>query len=236
MKVSQLYSPQGPFAGRDFYIVGSGASLTVFPRQFLRDKLCVLLNDTCRHAPELGPIAFCNNREQLKFAGPSIRYRVVKGRLKWNSPLSASQDPTEDDNHVRWDDPDHWVFSYREPPWDDVSHHDENTLWKEPCHYWAPRHGSVSAFASQFAIHAGAKSITLIGCDCATLNGEHYVSGKREHQHRHDYDQYLKGLRVMWREATARGIPMMSLQPFFGVREYEEQFKDMERWLRTHRT
>lgn len=197
--------------------------MNLIDRRVLKDKVCVLLNDAQRHFPDLGPIAFANNKKFLKFC--TLPYQCVKARLRFDPH------PERDDNHVNWEDDSIYCYSYREPPWDKVSHHDESTMWKEPCHYWAPRRGSVSAFAVQFAVWAGAKSITLAGCDCNVIEGAHYVHTKNRHERVHEYHQYAVGLLRLWKECQLRGIPMVSLQPFFGVGWHREQFGEMTAWL-----
>lgn len=225
MKVSDLYV-DGPLTDRDVHIVGTGPSMSVFPVELLMGNTCVLLNDAQKYFPKLGPVAFSNN---LKFLTDcTLPYQVVKARLKFENPLSASNNPEEDDNHVRWEDPRYYCFSYREPPWDKVSHHDETTLWKEECYYWAPHGGSVAHFAVQFAMWCGARSITLVGCDCAEIGPLKYVKSKKQSKlSRHNYIAYQYGLLRLSRDAHRRGVPMVSLTPFFGLGWHIEQFEEM---------
>lgn len=235
MKVSELYAPNGPFVGQRIHIVGTGPSMSVFPQSILEDKFCVLLNDATRYFPKLGPVAFANNKAQLKFPSPKLTHKIVKGRLRFDPH------PERTDNHVAWDDPDHYVFSYREPrivdregkhvqTTDKLSHLDERALWHEPDYYFNVRGGSVAIFAVQFAILAGAAEIILVGCDCAEVSGEHYTSGKKNHQSTHDYAQYARGLTRVAQEAYKRGIIMYSLSPFFGLGHHNFQYAEMLRW------
>lgn len=227
MKISELYA-DGPLTGQDVVIVGTGPSMSVFPVATLAGRCCVLLNDAQKHFPNLGPVALANNRMFLD--GCNLPFQCVKGRLKYPSKYSESDDPTADDNHVRWTDSRYYVFSYRQPPWDNVSHHNESTLWQEPCHYWAPKGGSVSAFAVQLALWSKAKSITLVGCDSAPIGAEEYVKGKKPQPMTRKYRQYAYGLLRLSREAHLRGVPMMSLTPFFGLGYHEEQYREMLLW------
>lgn len=227
MRISELYE-SGPLTGQDVYIVGTGPSMSVFPVSLLAGKTCVLLNDAQRFFPTLGPVAFANNLQFLEGCG--LPFQCVKGRLKYQSKYSRHDDPTEDDNHCSWDDPTRYVFSYREPPWDHVSHHSESTLWQEPCYYWAPKGGSVSAFAVQFALWSRCKSITLVGCDCTPINAEEYVSGKRPQPMKRKFAAYAYGLTRLCREAHLRGVPMVSLTPFFGLGYHNEQMREMQLW------
>lgn len=217
MRVSELY---GRFTGKDCWIVGTGPSLNVFPREILIGKTCILLNDAQSHLPNLGPIAFANNVKQLK--GCELPYQIVKGRLRFDP------NPERTDNHVRWDNEKYHVFSYREPPWDNVSHHDESRIFAEPDFYWAPNKGSVSAFAVQFAILAGFKTIHLVGCDCNSLGGQEYVNGKEAGAMRRKYEAYQYGLLRMHYEAVKRGVSMVSVQPFFGLGWHEHQYREIQ--------
>jgi len=217
MRVSELYD--GPFKGHDFWIVGTGPSLDCFPLELLKDKTVMLLNDAQKHLPDLGPIAFANNRSCLD--GCNLPYQIVKGRLKFQAGAER------EDNHCKWTHPRYHVFSYREPPWDKVSHHHESQIFAEPDFYWAPERGSISAFACQFALLAGAKSIFLVGCDCNEINGAKYVDGKVGAEMRRNYEAYQRGLLVMHRHAKKRGVPMVSVQPFFGLGWHEHQYREM---------
>lgn len=219
MRVSDLY---GRWQGQECWIVGTGPSLDVFPRQLLRDKTCILLNDAQAHLDRCGPFAFANNVKQLR--GCKLPYQIVKGRLRFDPH------PERTDNHVRWDDPKYYVFSYREPPWDAVSHHDEAQLFREPDFYWAPHKGSVSAFAVQFALLAGFRTIYLVGCDCNTLDGAEYVDGKSGATMRRKYEAYQYGLLRLHREAIRRGASMVSVQPFFGLGWHEQQYREMRQY------
>lgn len=170
MRVSDLYNDPR-LRGQDVYIVGTGPSLSVFPIDLLADRCCILLNDAHKYAPSLGPVAFSNHLKFLNGCGCSIQ--VVKGRLKW-------QDGAESDcNHCDWNDPYHYVFSYRDKNYEGVSHFDDSQLWAEPDHYWNVKGGSVSLFAMQFAALCGVKSITLVGCDCTDVLGAYHPGKTR---------------------------------------------------------
>lgn len=234
MLISALY---GSFVDKDVYLIGTGPSMSVFPKRYLLGKTCVLLNDAWRYFPELGPVAFSNTNVFFrpdKSGRTPPKIRVVKARLK------SDPNPERDDNHVRWDDPDRYCFSYREPPWDDASHFDVGRLWAEPCHYWNMRGGTVAIFAVQFAVMAGARSVTMVGCDCCDLDGEEYLSpralkfriknakGTFKKGLKHDYEAYASGLRYVADRALAdRGVSVTSMSPFFGFGHESKQLKMM---------
>jgi hypothetical protein len=219
MKVSELYE-SSPLRGQDVFIVGTGPSMDVFPLEFLYDKKCILLNDAQRNFRGLGPVAFSNHLTFLE--GCDLPIQVVKARHKY------TDGPERTDNHCPWDHPRYHCFSYRQPPWDDISHNDERTLWREPDFYWSPKKGSVSAFAVQFALHCGVRSICLVGCDCNALDGQHYTATKEKTSARHVYQQYAAGLMRLRIEAHKRGVPLLSLNPFFGLGWHAEQFHELQ--------
>lgn len=225
MKASDLHAPHGPFVGQEIYIVGSGPSMNVFDRSILKGKVCFLLNDAQRYFPELGPLAFSNSMQFLD--GCRLPFQVVKGRLK------VEPDAEHDDNHCRWDSPDYYVFSYREPPWDTVSHHDMSRLWSEANHYCAVQGGSVSHFALQFAVLCGASRIVLVGCDCTPLEHHDYVSGKKVRDRRRDYDAYARGLEIISRSIWENfGVSVYTLSPFLGLMRESAQYGRIREWKR----
>lgn len=244
MKVSKLYGPNGPVFGKDVYVIGVGSSMRLFPLSYLEDKTCILLNDACRHFPTLGPISLANNRKFIDDVGETaVKYWVIKARLK------SDPHPERDDNHVPWDHDRLYCFSYREPPWDKESHFDQTRIWREKCHYWNMPGGNVAIFATQFAVMAGAKAVILVGCDAGEICGQRYVT-KEAAAHRirntpnsaikrmgslrpANYQAYVDGLGVLQRRALAdKGVPIMSMTPFVGLKNMTQQFL---RWHKAHR-
>lgn len=212
------------------FICGTGPSLALYPPEFFSDRTCILLNDCCRYLPDAGPVAFANNRKFLKHGKQP--YKIVKGRLRFDP------NPEQHDNHVRWDDPNYYVFSYRDDRKkyggrDNCSHFDWSRLWLEPDFYVNEPGGSVSIFAAQFAVQCGARSVMLIGCDCCEFGELKYVASKRPRpeQVHHDYNAYSAGMLKLKRAAWERfKIPIVSLQPFVGLGRHQEQFEEMQSW------
>lgn len=250
MKVSDLYPDKSvsgrpnmfdcPLYRQDAYIVGTGPSLRVFPLDYLRGRCCILLNRAAQVlGPGFGPVAFSNHRSFLE--GVQCPVQIVKGRLKWQ----ADPPPTAPDNHVPFTDRKYYVFSYRSPPWDLTSHFDRAQLWAEPDYYWNVKKGSVAIFAVQFAALAGARSITLVGCDCAEFVdvgtdtvGTHRVlpyaaqaAGDHTGRVAHNYAQYAAGLEILVQECRDRfGIPVLHCSPFPGFGREQEQFIRFRKW------
>lgn len=223
MRVSDLYG-DGPVRGRDTFIVGTGPSMTVFPLSFLEGKTCILLNDAAKLFPSLGPVAFSNLKDFVD--GVSCPYVVVKGRLKYQENFERT------DNHVPWDHPLMHVFSYRDRRHDPWDHLDDVALWKEQDFYWNIKGGCSAIFALQFALLAGARSVTFVGCDCARLSEQDYIIREDKRQRKfvkRHFHQYAVGAMRVVKSARTRfpGVPIMSLTPFMGLGYHEEQFREL---------
>ncbi len=236
MKISDLYGKGGPIHKQDVYIVGLGSSMRMMPTKVLTNKTCILVNDGAKHFPKLGPIAFSNNRRfYIKARNTNITHWCVKARLKSDPRVMR------DDNHVEWRDPRYYCFSYRLKQYDGFDHFDQRRIWVEPCHYWNYPGGNVAIFAVQFAVLAGARTVTLVGCDCCELLGMRYATRKasknriRLARSRHvqvshqlnpaDYHGYTTGLQIIQQRALADyGVPVITLTPFVGLANIEKQF------------
>lgn len=228
MRVSALYGHTGPLAGQDVYVVGLGPSMSVFPISLLHGRTCVLLNDAQKFFM-LGPVAIANHKSFLEPLNPLISWPIVKGRLKSDPYFENS------DNHVSWDDPTRYVFSYRDRPDDVPVSTDPRALWREPDFYWA---GPIAVYACQFLLQARVRSITLVGCDGMALGGEDYFTGEIEASRKatskggntwsvkHNYPAYSRNLLVMRKEAEEKfGVPIVSLTPFVGLGDPAGQLK-----------
>lgn len=222
MRVSELYH-RPPFLGASVFIVGSGPSLTVFPESYLKGELCILLNDTWRYRTRLGPVVFSNNKSFLQ--GCRHEIQIVKSRLKFDGNMER------DDNHVAWDDPKYYCFSYRDRKYDKWDHFDEKALWNEPDHYWNTPGGNSAIFCLQFCLLAGVKKIAMIGCDCCGLNRWDYVQDKRRRRVKHDYESYARGTMRLIHDARDRfGVPVVQINPFAGIGREPAQFEEMKTW------
>lgn len=224
MEVSLLYD-NSPARGQDVYIIGSGPSIRVFDTSFLKDKCCILLNRASDHL-DLGPFAFVNNRGFINPNNQSTTIKVVKAHLKFDGE-------EREDNHVTWDHPEYYCFSYtpkdRFIKWNELGW----TTPIDPLYYWNIHGGSVATFACQFALLAGAKSITLVGCDCISIGNRNYFTKKSSGPRRNIvYDGYRESLHIMQRIARSQfNVPVMTLWPFCGVGRYDEQLEALEREL-----
>jgi len=197
-----------------------------FPPCVLRDRFCVGLNDACRLF-DIGPVAFTNSLDFIeKLDRRRVPVVVVKGRLQYQSGAERT------DNHCRWDDPERYVFSYRDNRWDSWDHFDADALWKEPDFFWNVPGGCSAVFALQFVLLAGAKSVTFVGCDSCRVGGLNYPDrpDKRQRYHvKRRMPQYASGVLRVALSARTRfpGVPILSLVPFFGLGYHEEQYAQM---------
>lgn len=254
MRVSQLYQ-NGPLTGQDVYIVGQGPSMTVFPWRWLQTKTCVLLNDAQKYFTRLGPVAVANNLSFLRPLSPWIKYPVVKGRLLHEVGFFE-----RDDNHVSWDHESLYVYSYRVMETDGRSSDDWAFLWSE--YDYLCTAGTVVNSAIQIAAFSGARSITLVGCDCTAICGMDYhinETSLRKQRREKNPKAWSKGQRPqgnawkiprasadartygLYRESLVRmkkecwdrfKIPVMSLNPFIGSSKYEQQLPRILSWGR----
>jgi coenzyme F420-reducing hydrogenase delta subunit len=196
--------------------------------QFFEAFPVVTLNDTWKFLPEGSvDIAFSNN---LKFIeNTHAKITVVKGRNKWQEHPSPKK---HFDNHVRFDDPDRFVFSYYSHDLgDDRDHFRECELWNDPVFYWNVPHGSVSIFAIQMALRCGAKSILLVGCDASSVLGRYHHQKKSSARHQ-DYEAYYRGNARMIKEARERfRVPIVSVTPWAGIGNEQRKFAEMQGWI-----
>jgi hypothetical protein len=237
MRLSELCEKR-PLDGLDVYIVGLGPSMAFFPLEILENKFCVLLNDAQKYFPTLGPIAYANAKRFLDPLSPRIRHSIVKGRFK--------SDPNFErlDNHIPWDHPKFWVFSYvtEQDRIGIPSHREKETLWRDPNFVYICDGGTVAMTAIQFCCLAGAKTIFMVGCDCRPIYKEHYFSSNLDLERSthtrnpkggvlHHYSGYLEGILVMKMEAWRRfRIPVLNLTPFIGTSNFDEQFTRFKKW------
>lgn len=226
MIVSDLYE-SNPIRNKTVMICGSGPSLSCYMPQFFELFPVISLNDTHKFLPSGSvDIAFSNNLKFIENCDAPIK--VVKGRNKWQEQPSPKK---HYDNHVRFDDPNHYVFSYYSHDLgDDRDHFREAELWNDLVFYWNIPHGSVSIFAMQFALRCGAAGIILVGCDASSILGR-YVEGKKSSARHQDFDAYARGNMRMVKEARQRfRVPIVSATPWSGLGRDQQMFLEMKTW------
>lgn len=213
------------YMGQDIYIVGSGPSTNVFPMDYLRDKVCLSLNDSYKIHPAITPIALMHHqtysREGSRPEDPlhphfsAIRYSVVKGSGK--SRASA----------VDWDNPYYYYFDWSH----DIDQIYEMTKSTDLLYYTPD--GCALHAGMQLAWIMGARNIFTIGCDSTDLGGKHYATYDKNNfrddevlkrgQSR-NYDSYVKGALIVQDFLRRKGVRVLNLSPIVGYHMINYQY------------
>ena len=230
--VSSLY---GRHAGELIFVVGTGASMRVFPRELLEGRTVVGCNMAWKVAPvtygvtihpslnipELLPgeeprpeILWVTKQRKARkllgeeqFARMSDRFYYFEAEGRPNA--AAPNEPNDAGRILDW---------VREP------HGDHLYQWS-----------SISQTACNLAANLGASAIVLVGCDNAPLLSNHHAHGQHTRwkgaDPGHRYRQYYEGLAEVRGALRERGIPVVTLTPFLGLHPAEEDFTRLCREL-----
>lgn len=214
------------YAGQEIYIVGSGPSTNVFPMEFLKNKICISLNDSYKIHPAITPIALMHHstycREGNTESDPlhknldGIKYPVIKGTGKHKT------------EEVDWDNPYFYYYDWS---------HDIDQIYeltKSTNHLFYTAEGCSLHAALQLAWIMGASNIYTIGCDSTTLGGKHYGQYDKN-EFRDDevlkrgqvrnYDSYIKGTLIVQDFLKRKGINVLNLSPIVGYHMIDYQYE-----------
>jgi hypothetical protein len=226
--VSELY---GRHAGSDIYVVGTGASLRVFPRQLLEGRITIGLNMAWKHIPVTYGITAhpdLNIPEFIPGAEPRPEITWIVKREKLHGM------PREQVRHAEAH-----FYSFRTGrlddapvPESDVPGRDETARdleWvRTPTENFLYLWTSISQPAVNLAANLGARNVILVGCDNAAVLGNHHAHdqhtrwlGVAPEQRYLDYYEGLAEMRPVLRE---RGVDVVSLTPFLRVGPPDEEF------------
>lgn len=214
------------YSGQEIYIVGSGPTANLFPKEFLADKICLSLNDSFKIHPNITPIAlmhhqiYSRNGKSLEdefhpnFRG--IKYPVAKGTGKRRA------------ENVDWDNPHFYFFDWNHNI-DQIYEMTKNT----DCLYYTPEGCALHA-GLQLAWIMGARTIYTIGCDSTTLGGRHYANYDKNNfrddevlkrgQSR-NYDSYVKGSLIVQDFLRRKGVQVLNLSPIVGYHMVDYQYE-----------
>jgi hypothetical protein len=208
------------YLNQDIYIVGSGPTTNLFPFEFLKDKICLALNDAYKIHPAITPIALMNNqvyahtaeREDAPYHEyfKKIKYPIVKPKSRYRV------------EKIEWEHPYFYYFD-RSLDLENI-----NSLTKETDYLYYTPEGCSLHPALQLCWIFGAKNIFVIGCDSCTFQGEHYASynkngiGKIEAQR--SYDSYIYGTLIIQEFLKSKGINVLNLSPIVGYHRVEYQY------------
>lgn len=206
---------------QDIYIVGTGPSVNVFPFDFLRDKICIGLNDAYKLHPAVGPIAFMHHevyshtgRQEDRPLHPNfleLKYPIVKGTSRARR------------EQIDWDNPHYTFFDWS---------HDIDAVWTltktTDVLCYTPEGCSLHG-ALQVCWILGARNVFVIGCDSRTLGGKHYAEyDKNGIRHvdaqERNYDSYVHGTLVVQEFLRRKGVNVFNLSGMIGYHQVDLQF------------
>jgi hypothetical protein len=214
--------------GEDIYVVGSGASLRVFPKNFLEDKITIGLNMAWKLAPIKYGITIHPDLNIPDFmsgetARPGITWIVKQDKI---SLLNTEQADYARRNHYTFRTEGRTNAQPPNQP-NDAGRFPEWILEHPPGHLYC--WSSISQTAVHMAAIMGAKNIVLVGCDNAAISGNHH--GHRQHTRwkgvspDERYRQYWQGLIELRPYLRQKGVNLVSLTPFMALDKYEEEFQ-----------
>lgn len=198
--------------GATIYIVGTGPSMRIFPPEFFRNKITIGLNQAYKY-----PIAFWYHLT----IHPELIPEVTKSG-RW----FTKRKPPRDDLTLA--DPNIVVFQNNK----DVK--DFSYVEKTPDCLYVGR--GIHTAAIVLAAQMGAAYAVLVGVDCSQLGPDHH--GHAQHVQWHGmepkavYDEYRAyGVEVRRRVQERYGMRTLTLNPYMGVDQYEEDYKEQLRWI-----
>ena len=224
--VSQLYD-QHPNA--DIYVVGTGASLRVFPISFLENKITIGLNQ----AWKILPVKYCITiRPELNI--PEFVSNERRDEIVWITKFSKF---TNDEQRRFAADNGHRFYYF-----DFVPSQNTERLWPGQASLvgrnlqWVRRStenflylwSSISQAAVNLAANMGARNIILVGCDNAPLLNNHHAHNQHtmwaDNDPRVRYGQYYEGLKEIRAALRERQVTLLSATPFLRIGSCDEEF------------
>jgi len=230
-RVSELY---GRHAGEDIYVVGSGASVRVLPPSCFDGKVTIALNMAWRNLPARYAVTIHPDLNIPEFIGES----ALKGTT-WIVPFEKTRQLLGPDQFA-YAEQHFYGFAYQGRPNTQPAHQpgDQGRVldWVrrasgDNLYVWS----SIAQTGVNLAANLGAKNIVLVGCDNAALIGNHHAH--RQHTRwkgvapRERYRQYYEGMAEVREALRARGVNPVSLQPFLGLADVEDDFRRLCREL-----
>lgn len=223
--IVELY---GKHPGSDIYVVGTGASLRVFPLDFLADKITIGLNMAWKVAPVKYSITIRPELNVPEFMGeperPDLIWAISDRKLtsdeqrdycEKNRERFFAFDTKGQKNTMPKDQP---GISGKMPEW--VRRPTDHFLY-----VWT----SISQTAANLAANMGAKNVILIGCDNCALEGNHHAHNQHTFWKGEDpnirYRQYEEGLVEVRSALRERGVNLLNLTPFVSLERPGEDFR-----------
>ena len=218
------------YLNQDIYVLGTGASVRVFPLDMLRGRTVIGLN----MAWKLWPVNFgITMRPELnipEFLGegehPDIQWVTKPNKLTTQDQIDFA---ARNENRF---------FSFRTDgkkcnlPKDQPSEAGRMLEWvRQPTGQFLYLWSSISQSAMNLAANMGAKNIFLIGCDNSALGGNHHAHAQHTFWKGEDpdvrYRQYEQGCHEVRLALRDRGVNVVSLTPFMSLSDADRQFMEL---------
>jgi len=223
--VSELYNK---YPNSDIYVVGTGASLRVFPHSLLENKIVIGLNMAWKTVPVKYAITIHPDLSMPEMLPDEPDHPEITWVTKYNkskSVLSPEQFKIVEQKCYFFE---MYGRPNTQPPnkppdtgriLDWVRRPTENKLY-----LWT----SIAQAGVNLAANMGARNIFLVGCDnCALLGNNH---AHKQHTRWRDatpdtrYQEYYEGLAEMRPALRERGVNLVSLTPFLSLERPENDF------------
>jgi hypothetical protein len=231
--VSELYNK---YPDSDIYVVGTGASLRVFPPSFFKGKIVIGLNMAWKMIPIQYGITIhpdLNIPEFMPGEQPHPEITWASGYFKTEGDITLKGITSPD--LIEYAKQNFYFFDYLQPgrintqPPNLPCDRGRIIDWvKQPTENYLYFWGSISNAAVCLAANLGAKNVILVGCDnCALLANHHsheqHVRWKGVNPDKR-YRQYYEALAEIRTALRERGVNLVSATPFLGLANPEEDF------------
>jgi len=229
--VERLYDT---LPGSDIYILGTGASVRVFPLDMLRGRIVIGLNMAWKLWPVQYAITMRPELNVPEFMGepprPEITWITKPGKLTTDAQRQFVAEHAQRFYAFRTDG------RKCNLPKDQPSEAGRVLDWvRAPTESYLYLWSSISQSAMNLAANMGARSIFLIGCDNCSIGGNHHAHAQHTFWKGEDpnirYRQYEQGCGEVREALRQRGVHVASLTPFLSLSEPDRQFRDLCRDL-----
>jgi hypothetical protein len=225
--VSQLYDTH---RGADVYVVGTGASLRVFPLSFLENKITIGLNQAWKLLPVRYAITIRPELNIPEFTTGESRPEIVWA-TKFEKFNTIEQKQFAKANAKRF-----YYFESKVGPNRDIegqpSQGGRVLEWiRKPTGNYLYLWSSISQTAVNLAANMGARNIILVGCDNAALMNNHHAHDQHTlwagNEAMTRYREYYEGLCEIRTALRQRGVNLLSATPFLRLGDCAEEFADL---------
>lgn len=223
--VSELY---GRHPESDIYVVGTGASLRVFPKEFFRGRIVVGLNMAWKMVPVTYAITIHPDLNVPEF----FEGEETRPDLRWIVALRKAKEELTPDQ-FKFAEETFYFFEYHGRKntqfYPEPSDSGRIIEWiQEPTGNYLYNWSSISQAGVNLAANLGAANIILVGCDNCSLTGNHHSHQQHTRWKGADpdyrYRQYREGLIEVRAALRKRGVRLVSLTPFMGLNSAEAEF------------